>query len=76
MLSIHRQTYRITPLKEKTFSELGFKERTNLKAWLIHEPSALDEELLIIEQAFDVFEFSPLVLVASRDISSAVREDV
>lgn len=73
MISIHRQTYRITPLKEKTFSQLGFKERKHLQ---VHEPSALDEELLIIQQAFDVFEFSPLVLVASRDNSSAVREHV
>lgn len=56
MFTVNRQTNRITPVKEKTFSELGFTERKHLQEWLAHEPSALGEELLIIQKEFDGFD--------------------
>jgi hypothetical protein len=46
---------RITKLESKTFSELGFKERENLQEWIANEPTALGEELLIIQKEFDGF---------------------
>jgi len=54
--TVNHQTNRITPVKIKTFSELGFTERKHLQEWLEHEPSALGEELLIIQKEFDGFD--------------------
>ena len=56
MFIINNQTNRISPVKTKTFSELGFTERRHLQEWLAHEPSALGEELLIIQKEFDGFD--------------------
>ena len=56
MFTVSDQTNRISPVKTKRFSELGFTERKNLKEWLAHEPSALGEELLIIQKEFDGFD--------------------
>ncbi len=56
MFTVNHQTNRITPVKAKTFSELGFTERKHLQEWLAHEPSALGEELLIIQKEFDGFD--------------------
>lgn len=56
MFTVNHQTNRISPVKIKTFSELGFTERKHLQEWLAHEPSALGEELLIIQKEFDGFD--------------------
>lgn len=56
MFTVNNQTNRITPVKTKTFGELGFTERKHLQEWLAHEPSALGEELLIIQKEFDGFD--------------------
>ncbi len=56
MFTVNNQTNRIAPVKIKTFSELGFTERKHLQEWLAHEPSALGEELLIIQKEFDGFD--------------------
>ena len=56
MFTVDHQTNRIAAVKTKTFSELGFTERKHLQEWLAHEPSALGEELLIIQKEFDGFD--------------------
>lgn len=56
MFTVNYQTNRITSVKTRTFSELGFTERKHLQEWLAHEPSALGEELLIIQKEFDGFD--------------------
>lgn len=56
MFTVNHQTNRISPVKTKKFSELGFSERKHLQEWLAHEPSALGEELLIIQKEFDGFD--------------------
>lgn len=53
---INPQENRISPITVKTFSELGFKEREHLQEWLANQPSALGEELLIIQKEFDGFD--------------------
>jgi len=55
MYQINKTTNSISKLEEKTFSELGFKERENLQEWLAGNPEALGEELLIIQKEFDGF---------------------
>jgi hypothetical protein len=56
MFTVNHQTNRISPVKVKTFSELGFTERKHLQEWLAHQPDALGEELLIIQKEFDGFD--------------------
>ncbi len=56
MFTVNHQTNRIAPVKTKSFSELGCTERKHLQEWLAHEPSALGEELLIIQKEFDGFD--------------------
>lgn len=56
MFTVNHQTNRISPVKTKKFSELGFTERKHLQEWLAYEPSALGEELLIIQKEFDGFD--------------------
>ena len=56
MFTVDHQNNRIKAVKTKTFSELGFTERKHLQEWLAHEPSALGEELLIIQKEFDGFD--------------------
>lgn len=55
MYLIDKGSNRINKIQEKTFSELGFKERDHLQEWLANEPSAFGEELLIIQKEFDGF---------------------
>lgn len=55
MYQISREKNRIMKLQEKSFSELGFRERENLQEWIANEPSCLGEELLIIQKEFDGF---------------------
>ncbi|ENH0609698.1 DUF4268 domain-containing protein [Vibrio parahaemolyticus] len=56
MFTVNHQTNRISPVRTKKFNELGFTERKHLQEWLAHEPSALGEELLIIQKEFDGFD--------------------
>ena len=56
MFTVNYQTNRISPVKTKRFSELGFTERKHLQEWLVHQPDALGEELLIIQKEFDGFD--------------------
>ena len=55
MFTVNHQTNRISPVNKKSFSELGFTERKHLQEWLVHQPDALGEELLIIQKEFDGF---------------------
>ncbi|MEN0676590.1 DUF4268 domain-containing protein [Plesiomonas shigelloides] len=56
MFTVNYQTNRISPVRTKSFSELGFTERKHLQEWLAHQPDALGEELLIIQKEFDGFD--------------------
>jgi hypothetical protein len=55
MFVIQPQTNSIKALDQKSFSELGFKERKHLQEWLAGNPSALGENLLIIQKEFSGF---------------------
>lgn len=55
MFLIDKNRNRIEKVEQKTFSELGFKEREHLQEWLANNPSSLGEELLIIQKEFDGF---------------------
>ena len=55
MFLINTSNNRIEKISEKTFAELGFRERENLQEWLANNPSALGEELLIIQKEFSGF---------------------
>src|SRR5208283_1174756 len=55
MYLINKEKNRINELTQKSFSELGFKERENLEVWLENNPEALGEELLIIQKEFSGF---------------------
>lgn len=55
MYLINKAENKISKLKEKTFSDLGFKERDHLQEWLADNPGALGEELLIIQKEFAGF---------------------
>lgn len=56
MYQIDKDANRISPLQEKKFSELGFREREHLQEWLAANPEVLGEELLIIQKEFDGFD--------------------
>jgi hypothetical protein len=55
MYVINRDTNRIEPLQQRTFSELGLRERSNLQEWIANHPVALGEELLVIQKEFAGF---------------------
>ncbi len=56
MFKIDQLSNRISRLKSKSFSELGFSERNHLQEWLAYQPDAFGEELLIIQKEFDGFD--------------------
>ncbi|MEI4473539.1 DUF4268 domain-containing protein [Frigidibacter sp. MR17.24] len=56
MFRVDRPTNRISRLSQKRFGELGFTERRHLQEWLVHQPDALGEELLILQKEFDGFD--------------------
>lgn len=56
MYQIDKSQNRIKRLDKKQFAELGFTERKHLQEWLANEPSALGEELLVIQKEFDGFD--------------------
>jgi RecB family endonuclease NucS len=55
MCRIDAQQNKIMRLRERTFTDLGFKERDHLHEWIAKEPSVLGEELLIIQKGFAGF---------------------
>ena len=55
MYLIDKKTNTIQRIDEKSFSELGFKERDHLQEWISKNPESLGEELLIIQKEFDGF---------------------
>jgi hypothetical protein len=55
MFRIDKNANEIEPLKGRSFSELGFKERTHLQEWIAKLPACLGEELLIIQKEFSGF---------------------
>jgi hypothetical protein len=56
MFLIDKENNRIKySVKERRFSDLGFKERQNLQKWIAENPEILGEDLLIIQQEFDGF---------------------
>lgn len=57
MYQIDKKHNKINRLEEKSFSDLGFREREHLQEWIAKDPSCLgDEELLIIQKEFDGFQ--------------------
>jgi hypothetical protein len=56
MFKIDRNTNAITPLEQKSFSSLGFREREHLQEWIAMHPSSLGEDLLIIQKEFSGFD--------------------
>jgi len=56
MYQIDKSENRINRLEEKTFSDLGFKEREHLQEWISKDPECLGEDLLIIQKEFDGFQ--------------------
>lgn len=55
MYLINKQENKIEKVEQKTFHELGFKERENLQEWIANNPECLGEELLIIQKEFNGF---------------------
>ncbi|WP_144034007.1 hypothetical protein SPSIL_014380 [Sporomusa silvacetica DSM 10669] len=55
MYLISKNENTIEKIEEKTFFELGFKEREHLQEWIAKKPDALGEDLLIIQKEFDGF---------------------
>lgn len=56
MYRVDRSQNRISRLSQKRFAELGLRERDHLQEWLVHQPDALGEDLLIIQKEFDGFD--------------------
>lgn len=55
MYKVNPASNRINAIQPKSFHELGFKERENLQEWVANLPSALGEELLIVQKEFAGF---------------------
>mgnify|MGYP003774273049 CR=1 FL=1 len=55
MFIIDKSNNRITRLEQKSFSELGFREREHLQEWIANSTDSLGEELLIIQKEFNGF---------------------
>ncbi|HKK44531.1 MAG TPA: DUF4268 domain-containing protein [Balneolaceae bacterium] len=56
MYQIDKKLNQINRLEEKSFSELGFRERDHLQEWISKDPYCLGEELLIIQKEFSGFQ--------------------
>lgn len=55
MYLINKAENRISKIEEKSFSELGFRERNHLQEWIANNPESLGEEILIIQKEFSGF---------------------
>ena len=65
MFLVDAQNKATKALDKRDFSELGLQERFDLQAWIIDNPSILQEELLIIQEEFSGFStFERLDLLA------------
>ncbi len=56
MYTVNIKDKRILPIRKVAFSSLGLTERNDLQEWLAHSPSALGQDLLIIQKEFDGFD--------------------
>ena len=56
MYIVNKDNNSISEIKNKTFHELGIKERAHLQEWIAKNPTCLGEELLIIQKEFDGFD--------------------
>ncbi|MES2666900.1 MAG: DUF4268 domain-containing protein [Pseudomonadota bacterium] len=56
MFRVDRNQNRLSRLTQKKFGDLALRERDHLQEWLVHQPDALGEELLIIQKEFDGFD--------------------
>ena len=56
MFRVDRASNRISPLAQKRFGDLALRERDHLQEWLVHQPDALGEDLLILQKEFDGFD--------------------
>ena len=56
MYQINTENNELIEINPRGFKDLGFKERENLQEWIAKTPSALGEELLIIQKEFDGFD--------------------
>ena len=56
MFTLDSDSNRIQPIIKNSFHDLGFSERNHLQEWIANEPTALGEELLIIQKEFDGFD--------------------
>lgn len=56
MFRVDLSQNRIARLAQKRFGDLALRERDHLQEWLVHQPDALGEELLIIQKEFDGFD--------------------
>lgn len=56
MFEINSDRNRLSPIKSRSFRELGFREREHLQEWIAHQPDSLGEDLLIIQKEFDGFD--------------------
>ncbi len=54
--TIDKSKNRINKVTQKTFSELGFKERDHLQEWIAYNPNVFGEDLLIIQKEFANFD--------------------
>jgi len=55
MYSIDRKSNAILKIQEKSFSELGFREKEHLQEWISKNPECLGEDLLVIQKEFNGF---------------------
>ncbi len=56
MFRVDRSSNRISRLSRKRFGDLALRERDHLQEWLVHQPDALGEDLLILQKEFDGFD--------------------
>lgn len=56
MFCVDRTNNRISRLTQKRFGDLALRERDHLQEWLVHQPDALGEDLLILQKEFDGFD--------------------
>lgn len=56
MFRVDRTANRISRLTQKRFGDRALRERDHLQEWLVHQPDALGEDLLILQKEFDDFD--------------------
>ena len=56
MFVVDQGLNKITKIANKTFQELGIREREHLQEWIADNTECLGEELLIIQKEFDGFD--------------------